>query len=77
MTTDRRPSRAPADGTSRREVLLEVTADLFVEHPYDSVTVGMVCARAGISGPGLYNHFQNKQALLIAVVEKPLESLHE
>lgn len=48
-----------------------------MEHPYDSVTVGMVCAKAGISAPGLYRHFQNKQALLIAVVEDPIGSLHE
>jgi len=57
--------------------LLKVAAELFMEHPYDSVTVGMVCAKAGISAPGLYRHFKNKQALLIAVVENPIGSLHE
>ncbi|AUN41821.1 TetR/AcrR family transcriptional regulator [Tsukamurella tyrosinosolvens] len=62
---------------SRRDVLLEVAADLFLHNSYDTVTVDMVCAKAGISGPGLYRHFQNKQALLIAVVEKGLGSLHQ
>jgi AcrR family transcriptional regulator len=37
----------------------------------------MICTAAGISGPGLYNHFENKQALLIAVVESPLAALHQ
>ncbi|WP_227456775.1 TetR/AcrR family transcriptional regulator [Mycolicibacterium cosmeticum] len=72
MTEDRPSARG-----SRRELLLKVAAELFLEHPYDSVTVGMVCAKAGISAPGLYRHFQNKQALLIAVVENPIGSLHE
>ncbi|MFI5436614.1 TetR/AcrR family transcriptional regulator [Rhodococcus baikonurensis] len=65
-----------ADRPTRREVLLRVAADLFLRNPYDAVTVEMVCAEAGISGPGLYRHFQNKQALLITVVENPLEFLH-
>ncbi|WP_308160047.1 TetR/AcrR family transcriptional regulator [Mycolicibacterium goodii] len=72
MTEDRPPTRG-----SRRELLLKVAADLFMEHPYDSVTIKMVCAKAGISAPGLYRHFRNKQALLIAVVENPIGSLHE
>ncbi|WP_428847526.1 TetR/AcrR family transcriptional regulator [Mycolicibacterium cosmeticum] len=40
------------------------------------MTVGMVATEAGISGPGLYRHFQNKQALLTAVVEEGLQELH-
>lgn len=72
MTEDR-----PRANGSRRELLLKVAAELFIEHPYDSVTVGMLCAKAGISAPGLYRHFQNKQALLIAVVEDPIGALHK
>ncbi|MDV3125926.1 TetR/AcrR family transcriptional regulator [Mycobacterium sp. 21AC1] len=77
MRTDQAQPDAPTVDPSRRELLLEVAADLFLRHPYDSVTVQMICAKAGISGPGLYRHFQNKQALLIAVVETSLESLHQ
>jgi AcrR family transcriptional regulator len=61
---------------SRRKLLVDAAAELFVHHPYDSVTVGMVAIEAGISGPGLYRHFQNKQALLTAVVEEGLQELH-
>lgn len=77
VTSDPVPDSAPAASLSRRERLLHVAAELFLQHPYDLVTVEMVCAKAGISGPGLYRHFQNKQALLIAVVEAPLEHLHQ
>ena len=77
MKTDQTPPGTPTTGSSRRELLLKVAADLFLHKPYDSVTVEMVCAQAGISGPGLYRHFQNKQALLIAVVENPLDFLQQ
>ncbi|AQA04655.1 TetR family transcriptional regulator [Mycobacterium sp. MS1601] len=77
MTADRPPAKSPRANGSRRELLLKVAADLFIEHPYDSVTVEMLCAKAGISAPGLYRHFRNKQALLIAVVEDPIGALHE
>ena len=77
MKTDEVGSGEAAEARpTRREILLRVSADLFSRNPYDSVTVEMVCAQAGISGPGLYRHFQNKQGLLIAVVENPLEFLH-
>jgi AcrR family transcriptional regulator len=66
----------PQSRGSRRKLLLDAAADLFLRHPYDSVTVGMVATEAGISGPGLYRHFQSKQALLIAVVEEGLQELH-
>lgn len=70
------PVREPQPRGSRRKLLLDAAADLFLHHPYDSVTVAMVATKAGISGPGLYRHFQNKQALLIAVVEEGLQELH-
>lgn len=68
-------SEAQAGG-SRRGQLLDAAAALFLRHPYDSVTVGMIATEAGISGPGLYRHFPSKQALLIAVVEEGLQGLH-
>lgn len=66
-----------AAGSRRRHQLIAVAAELFLHHSYDAVTVEMISARAGISGPGLYRHFQNKQALLIAVLEEPTRIVHE
>lgn len=77
MTDAADATMEPTARGTRRETLLRAAADLFLRNAYDSVTVEMVCARAGISGPGLYRHFQNKQALLIAVVENPLEFLQK
>ena len=76
MRSEKGAAEATATDSPRREKLLAVAAELFLHNGYDSVTVEMICAKAGISGPALYRHFQNKQALLIAVVEKDLKSLH-
>jgi AcrR family transcriptional regulator len=66
-----------ASRSRRREQLIAVAAEFFLHHSYDAVTVEMISARAGITGPGLYRHFQNKQALLIAVLEEPTQAVHE
>ncbi|WP_432838341.1 TetR/AcrR family transcriptional regulator [Dactylosporangium sp. CA-092794] len=66
-----------ASTSRRRERLIAAAAELFLQHSYDAVTVEMISARAGITGPGLYRHFQNKQALLIAVLEEPTRAVHE
>lgn len=66
-----------APRSRRRAQLIAVAAEFFLHHSYDAVTVEMIAARAGITGPGLYRHFQNKQALLIAVLEEPTQIVHE
>lgn len=62
--------------TPRRDKLIEVAADLFMHHTYDAVSVKMICTNAGITGPGLYRHFESKQALLIAVLDEPTQLVH-
>jgi AcrR family transcriptional regulator len=61
--------------SQRRQTLIRVAGELFDERPFDAVTVEMICAQAGVSGPALYRHFPSKQALLIAVLEDPLSEL--
>jgi AcrR family transcriptional regulator len=76
MSAKREPTKN-ASGSRRRAQLIAVAAELFLRHSYDAVSVEMISARAGISGPGLYRHFQNKQALLIAVLEEPTRNVHD
>jgi len=56
-------------------VLIKVAGELFNERAFDAVTTEMIGARAGVTGPALYRHFPSKQALLIAVLEDPLNEL--
>jgi AcrR family transcriptional regulator len=56
-------SRRPRS-ISRREELLAIAARLFAERGFSGVTVDDIGAAAGISGPALYHHFRNKEAIL-------------
>ncbi|TDD36814.1 TetR/AcrR family transcriptional regulator [Saccharopolyspora elongata] len=55
--------------------MIRVAGELFHERAFDAVTNEMIGARAGVSGPALYRHFPSKQALLVAVLEDPLNDL--
>lgn len=68
-------SRTASPRGNRRQTLIQVAGQLFHERAFDAVTVEMIGAEAGISGPAVYRHFPSKQALLIAVLEDPLQEL--
>jgi AcrR family transcriptional regulator len=57
-----------ARGADRRAQLVAAAATLFAERGYESVSVEDVAAAAGVTGPGVYRHFDDKQALLAEVV---------
>ncbi len=51
-------------GTSRREQILAVAAQLFARHGFHGVSIAELGAAVGVSGPALYRHFPGKEALL-------------
>ncbi|MFD2395963.1 TetR/AcrR family transcriptional regulator [Prauserella oleivorans] len=57
-TTRRRPDR--------KSQLARIAADLFCERGYHAVGLGDIATGAGITGPAIYRHFRNKQAVLAA-----------
>lgn len=57
--------RAKAD---RAAALLEAAARLFAEHGFAGVSLEELGAAVGVSGPAIYRHFANKQAVLAAVL---------
>jgi AcrR family transcriptional regulator len=58
------PARIP-----RRELILEHAARLFGERGYTATTINDIGDAVGITGPGLYRHFESKQAVLVAIAE--------
>lgn len=62
---------------SRREQLLECAARLFVQKGYAATGVDEIGEAVGITGPALYRHFANKQALLDAVCLEGIQRLME
>jgi AcrR family transcriptional regulator len=51
--------------STRRDGLLDVAADLLVEHGPAGVTMDAVAAAAGVSRPLVYKHFANRDDLLV------------
>lgn len=57
--------RAKAD---RAAALLQAAARLFAEQGFAGVSLEELGAAVGVSGPAIYRHFANKQAVLAAVL---------
>src|SRR6478735_4172799 len=65
--------RAKAD---RHAALLREAARLFAERGYSGVSLEDLGAAVGVSGPAVYRHFENKQALLGAILVGVSARLH-
>jgi len=68
--TDR--DRAKAD---RHAAILHEAAALFAERGFSGVSLEDIGGAVGVSGPALYRHFANKQALLGAILLEVSERL--
>ena len=64
-TGETRRDRAKA---SRQAALLREAARLFAEHGFNGVSLEDLGTAVGVSGPAIYRHFANKQAVLGAVL---------
>ncbi|OQO92330.1 TetR family transcriptional regulator [Saccharomonospora piscinae] len=64
-------TRRPRD---RRHQLAAIASELFRERGYHGVSVNDIAAAAGVTGPALYRHFTDKQAILAHVL---LSGLHD
>jgi AcrR family transcriptional regulator len=61
----------------RREQLLAAASELFLARGYAAVGVDELGAAVGISGPSVYRHFPDKQAILAAVCLRGVHRLSE
>jgi AcrR family transcriptional regulator len=72
LTPRKKPLQRRAQETV--EVILEAAAQVFSEAGYDEGTTNRIAERAGVSIGSLYQYFPNKNALLVALVEREVES---
>ena len=71
-TTERERAKA-----SRQAALLREAARLFAEHGFNGVSLEDLGTAVGVSGPAIYRHFANKQAVLGAVLTDVSRSLRD
>ena len=69
------PRKAPTQRRSRATVdaILEAAARVFVEQGFAAGTTNRIAERAGVSVGSLYEYFPNKEAILVALVERTTE----
>lgn len=69
------PFVASPGKSSRREQILDAAAELFARHGFHGVGIDDIGAAVGISGPALYRHFRNKDAMLAEMLTQISEHL--
>ncbi|MGB3242974.1 MAG: helix-turn-helix domain-containing protein, partial [Sulfitobacter sp.] len=57
------------DPSARESAILGVTAQLLLAVPFDEVTMALIARRAGMSKRTVYEHFKNREELLVRAIE--------
>ena len=60
---------------SLREDILEVSRNLLVKDGFGKMSMRKIAKRAGVSATSIYLHFQNKDELLLALIESSIAKL--
>ncbi|WLP92428.1 TetR/AcrR family transcriptional regulator [Gordonia sp. NB41Y] len=55
--------------------ILEVALTEIVEHGYDATSVRTIAREVGVTVPALYYHYENKQAILVALLEHAMTTV--
>lgn len=61
----------------RREAILVSAVELFRRRGFHAVGIDEIGSAAGITGPGVYRHFRNKEDLLVVLFERITQPLLE
>ncbi len=73
LTVRKQPKQARSRATY--EAIVEATAQVLIRDTYARLTTSAVAQKAGVSVGSLYQYFPNKQALIVAVLEREADTL--
>src|SRR5918999_5940164 len=59
----------------RKERILASATSLFEENGFHGAGIDDIAAAAGVTGPAIYRHFKNKDAVLVALFDRLAERL--
>ena len=59
----------------RKQRILDAAAELLARNGFHSVSVADIGTEAGITGPGIYRHFDGKAAILVALFDETIDDL--
>lgn len=73
MTGTQQRKRLPT--AERRALIIEAAGRLFGDDGYEATRLDDIAAAAGVTKPILYRHFEDKQALYLALLERHRDDL--
>ena len=73
--TEKTTTRKRLPTAERRALIVEAAGRLFGERGYDATRLDDVAAAAGVTKPVLYRHFDDKQALYLALLARHRDDL--
>ncbi len=53
----------------KQAAVMQAATELFVQHGYDGTSTEMIAERAGVSRQTIYNQFESKEALFLAIAK--------
>jgi AcrR family transcriptional regulator len=72
-----REKRTRLTKAERRETLLDAGLELFSRAGYGTVSIGEVASAAGVTKPVIYEHFESKADLYVALLEREAARLSQ
>jgi AcrR family transcriptional regulator len=73
MSEGRRGRRRRADGEESRRRILDAAAEIAGERGYEGTSIATVSARSGLPASSIYWYFEDKDALIAAVIERSFD----
>lgn len=69
------PPRRRLSGAERRKRIVKAARSVFAAHGYEAASLDDIAAKAKITKPVLYDHFESKEDLYVKVLEDASEEL--
>lgn len=65
-------ARKPADQSVSRDEIIQAASTVLQQNGYEAATMKDIAAAVNLTAASLYHHFKNKDALMLAVLERGL-----
>lgn len=70
-------SRKERERLKRRELILDVAEETIIKHGFDNATMDEISEKAEVAKGTLYNHFESKAHIYIAICERGSRKLND
>lgn len=67
----------PAKGQKRKQQIIEIAKEMFIQNGFQSTHIGQVCEKLNIARGTVYQYFGNKREILYAIMEKVEEQIDD